>query len=69
MTSATNYLNELNTSLLTRLQEGGAVYLSNAVIDGVFAMRACIVNFRTTAADVDAFRTSWLGRAGSSMRG
>jgi glutamate/tyrosine decarboxylase-like PLP-dependent enzyme len=48
------FLNSLNTALLTRLQEGGAVYLSNAVIDGTFALRACIVNFRTTAADVDA---------------
>jgi Ca-activated chloride channel family protein len=35
-------------------QEQGAIYLSNAVIDGRFALRACIVNFRTTAADVDA---------------
>jgi len=50
----TRYLNELNESLLTRLQEGGAVYLSNAVIDDAFALRACIVNFRTSAADVDA---------------
>lgn len=50
----TRYLNELNEALLTRLQEGGAVYLSNAVIDGVFALRACIVNFRTSIADVDA---------------
>lgn len=48
------YLNELNETLLTRLQEGGAVYLSNAVIDGAFALRACIVNFRTSTADVDA---------------
>ena len=50
----TNYLNELNQTLLTRLGEGGEVYLSNAVIDGQFALRACIVNFRTSAADVDA---------------
>jgi glutamate/tyrosine decarboxylase-like PLP-dependent enzyme len=50
----TTYLNELNTELLTRLTEGGAVFLSNAVIDGTFALRACIVNFRTSAADVDA---------------
>ena len=48
------YLNDLNEALLTRLQEGGVVYLSNAVIDGAFALRACIVNFRTSAADVDA---------------
>jgi len=50
----TEYLNDLNQTLLTRLQEGGAVYLSNAVIDGAFVLRACIVNFRTSAADVDA---------------
>ena len=50
----TRYLNDLNEALLTRLQEGGAVYLSNAVIDGAFALRACIVNFRTSIADVDA---------------
>jgi aromatic-L-amino-acid/L-tryptophan decarboxylase len=48
------FLNDLNRTLLTRLQEGGAIYLSNAVIDGAFALRACIVNFRTSAADVDA---------------
>lgn len=48
------YLNDLNAALLTRLQENGALYLSNAVIDGRFALRACIVNFRTSAADVDA---------------
>jgi len=50
----TNYLNELNRSLLTRLEQGGELYVSNAVIDGQFALRACIVNFRTSAADVDA---------------
>jgi glutamate/tyrosine decarboxylase-like PLP-dependent enzyme len=50
----TNRLNELNSQLLTRLQESGAVYLSNAVVDGVFSLRACIVNFRTSVADVDA---------------
>jgi glutamate/tyrosine decarboxylase-like PLP-dependent enzyme len=48
------YLNELNTTVLTRLNEGGAVYMSNAVIDGAFALRACVVNFRTTSADIDA---------------
>lgn len=50
----TKRLNDINSALLTRLQEKGTVYLSNAVIDGVFLLRACIVNFRTTIADVDA---------------
>ena len=48
------YLNKLNQELLTRLQQGGEAYLSNAVIGGKYALRACIVNFRTTLADVEA---------------
>ncbi|MEO7086743.1 MAG: aspartate aminotransferase family protein [Gemmatimonadaceae bacterium] len=48
------YLNDLNSRLLERLQAGGEVYLSNAVIGGRFALRACIVNFRTTMADAEA---------------
>jgi len=46
------YLNRLNRELLTRLQEGGEAYVSNAVIDGKFVLRACIVNFRTTLEDI-----------------
>jgi aromatic-L-amino-acid decarboxylase len=48
------YLNQLNTELLTRLQNSGEAYLSNAVIHGKFALRACIVNFRTSLADIEA---------------
>jgi glutamate/tyrosine decarboxylase-like PLP-dependent enzyme len=48
------YLDDLNRELLTRLQESGEVYPSNAVIDGKFALRCCIVNFRTTLEDVEA---------------
>jgi aromatic-L-amino-acid/L-tryptophan decarboxylase len=47
-----DYLNQLNTRLLAKLQEEGTVYLSNAVIGPVFALRACIVNFRTTSKDI-----------------
>lgn len=48
------YLNQLNTELLTRLQNSGEAYISNAVIDGKFALRACIVNFRTSVEDIQA---------------
>lgn len=48
------YLNQLTTELLTRLQNSGEAYISNAVIDGRFALRACIVNFRTSLADIEA---------------
>jgi len=48
-----DYLNQLNRELLTALQNSGDVYLSNAVVDGRFALRACIVNFRTSLADIE----------------
>jgi aromatic-L-amino-acid/L-tryptophan decarboxylase len=51
---AEGYLDQLNRELLTRLQNGGEAYLSNAIVKGKFALRACIVNFRTSAADVQA---------------
>lgn len=48
------YLDQLNRELLTRLQNSGEVYLSNAVIEGKFSLRACIVNFRTSFGDIEA---------------
>ncbi|HEX5547501.1 MAG TPA: hypothetical protein VFX24_08830, partial [Ktedonobacterales bacterium] len=48
------YLDRLNTALVERLQQGGEVFVSNAVLDGRFLLRACIVNFHTTIADVEA---------------
>ena len=48
------YLNRLNERLLGRLEAGGEVFLSNAVLDGAYVLRGCIVNFRTSEADVRA---------------
>jgi aromatic-L-amino-acid decarboxylase len=48
------YLNELNQELLHAVQRGGEAFLSNARIRGRYALRACIVNFHTDTADVDA---------------
>lgn len=48
----TDLLNSLNRELLTTLQEGGEAFVSNAVIDGNYYLRACIVNFRTTKKDI-----------------
>jgi glutamate/tyrosine decarboxylase-like PLP-dependent enzyme len=47
-------LNEFNSRVLKRVIERGRVYLSNATLRGHFCLRACLVNHRTTAADVDA---------------
>lgn len=49
-----NDLNDFNQRLLARIVRRGKVYLSNADIAGRFCLRACIVNHRTTDADVDA---------------
>jgi glutamate/tyrosine decarboxylase-like PLP-dependent enzyme len=48
------YLDDLNRALLEASQAAGEVFVSNAVIDGAFVLRACIVNFHTTTADVRA---------------
>jgi glutamate/tyrosine decarboxylase-like PLP-dependent enzyme len=47
-------LNRLNRELLAHLEKSGQMFLSNAVIDGTFALRACIVNFRTSDEDIEA---------------
>ena len=47
-------LDELNLRILRMTQRRGRVYVSNATIHGKFALRACIVNHRTTSADVEA---------------
>jgi aromatic-L-amino-acid decarboxylase len=49
----TGYLNRLNESLLNELQQGGQVFLSNAVVNGAYCLRACIVNFRTSKKDIE----------------
>jgi glutamate/tyrosine decarboxylase-like PLP-dependent enzyme len=52
--AAEEYLNRLNEELVNVLQRGGEVFISNAVIEGTYLLRACIVNFRTTLGDVQA---------------
>ncbi len=42
-----------NIRLLEKLRETGRVFLSSTRLNGVFAIRMCFVNWRTTAADVD----------------
>jgi glutamate/tyrosine decarboxylase-like PLP-dependent enzyme len=49
-----SYLNDLNKALLADIQKSGKIFLSNAIIDGDYLLRACIVNFRTTNSDVKA---------------
>ena len=48
------HLDALNRELLDRLQRGGEAFVSNAIVAGRYVLRACIVNFHTARADVEA---------------
>ena len=48
------YLNGLNQRLLAALEASGEAFASHAVVDGRYVLRFCIVNFRTTAGDIEA---------------
>jgi glutamate/tyrosine decarboxylase-like PLP-dependent enzyme len=50
---AARRLDAWNERLLVALQKDGSSYLSNAVVAGRFALRACIMNHRTSLADMD----------------
>lgn len=47
-----DYVNRLNKEILFEVQGGGEAFVSNAVIQGEYFLRACIVNFRTRLSDV-----------------
>ena len=51
--AVSEYLNNLNKTLLGEIQKSGQVFVSNAVVDGDYLLRACVVNFRTTSSDID----------------
>ena len=47
-------MNALNERLLDALQRSGRAYVSNALVNGRYVLRACIVNFRTDRPDLEA---------------
>jgi hypothetical protein len=40
-------------TLLNELQQGGEVFLSNAIVSEKYCLRGCIVNFRTSRNDIE----------------
>jgi aromatic-L-amino-acid/L-tryptophan decarboxylase len=52
--TSTANLDSFNRSVLAAVNERGRVYISNATINGTFALRACITNHRTSGEDLDA---------------
>jgi glutamate/tyrosine decarboxylase-like PLP-dependent enzyme len=63
-----SYLNSLNQRLRDRLEAGGDYFLSNAVIDGIYALRLCVVNFRTSLEDMERL-PEVVARLGSELDG
>ena len=61
-------MNRHNAAILQRVVQRGRVYLSNASIQGKFALRACFVNHRTTDVDVDAIVDEVIAAAGEIGR-
>ncbi len=49
------YLNKLNQEILNVIEKSGKFYVSNAVINEIFLLRMCIVNFRTNEEDIRDF--------------
>jgi aromatic-L-amino-acid decarboxylase len=48
------YLSLLNQRIMTRVHLDGRVFFSNAILQGRFVLRTCVVNFRTEAEDMEA---------------
>jgi len=47
-------LDEINSALLTRMERSGQTFPLNAIVNGKFALRGRIVNFRTSLVYVEA---------------
>ncbi len=47
------YLNKLNEELLNESQTDGELFLSHAIINEMYCLRACVVNFRTSKKDIE----------------
>jgi glutamate/tyrosine decarboxylase-like PLP-dependent enzyme len=59
----------LNQKILQRIVRRGKVFLSNANIQGKFALRACFVNHRTTPEDAEQIVAEVLAVGGELMTG
>lgn len=46
-------VDRLNERVMLAVQRGGSSYLSNATVNGRFALRGCVLNYRTTRADME----------------
>jgi glutamate/tyrosine decarboxylase-like PLP-dependent enzyme len=61
-------LNNLNERILADVQRGGNSYLSHAKLAGRFALRGCVLNYRTTSNDMEILLND-IRQAGQSLYG
>jgi aromatic-L-amino-acid/L-tryptophan decarboxylase len=61
-------LDELNKTLMQEVQAGGEAFLTNAVLRGRFALRACILHYATAEPDLAAL-LDVIRRAGRRLAG
>src|SRR5256714_4185705 len=59
-------IDAFNERLLVALQRDGSSYLSNATLGGRFALRGCVLNYRTTLHDIEILLDD-LRRVGRSL--
>jgi glutamate/tyrosine decarboxylase-like PLP-dependent enzyme len=50
---STQQIDAFNERLLVALQQDGSSYVSNAMLGGRFALRGCVLNYRTTLRDME----------------
>lgn len=68
-TAADEMLNHLNRQIVVELHEAGAIAPSTTLIDGRVAIRAAMVNHRTTQAEVDTLVASVLATGRALLQG
>lgn len=47
-------LDDVNSRIVERIQLGGRAFLTSTVLEGRFVLRACVINPRSTEAEIDA---------------
>ena len=57
-------MDELNRRVLSAVQLGGQAFITGTTLRGQFALRACVVNPRSTEADIDLLVNLVRGAAG-----
>ncbi|HEX6683532.1 MAG TPA: aminotransferase class V-fold PLP-dependent enzyme [Candidatus Limnocylindrales bacterium] len=61
-------LDHLNEQIMLQVQHDGGSYLTNATVSGRFALRGCVLNYRTTRQDMEVLLDDVRRAAGKTVR-